>query len=73
MKGGRRIDDHSFMGLKKSKDSCCPDGVHVKHFEQAKGSGDVYEYQDDQREILDAQNKNDKMIEKQRHKEEMRQ
>ena len=72
MKGGRRIDDHEFMGFKPKKGECCPDHVIIKDFEPAMGSGDVRNYQDDQKAIKDAQNNNDRMIDKQRQKEDMR-
>lgn len=45
--GGMRIDDHSFWGGSKGKDSVFPDGPHkCKDESSAEGAGSLAKYED---------------------------
>lgn len=45
--GGQRIDDHSFWGGSKGKDSVFPDGPHkTKGESSAEGAGSLMKYED---------------------------
>jgi len=55
---GRRIDDHSFMGMQPGKDNPLPNGCHMKHYESAMGAGDVSQYQDTTEQVKGLQNAN---------------
>jgi hypothetical protein len=45
--GGQRIDDHSFWGGGKGKDSVLPDGPHkTKSESSASGAGSLGKYED---------------------------
>lgn len=56
MKGGQRIDDHSFWAGGKSKGSPFPDGGHkLKDESSAEGAGHLDKYQDTTEAIKGAQ------------------
>lgn len=44
--GGQKIDDHSFWGGSKSKDSVFPKGVHTKDESSAEGAASLMKYED---------------------------
>ena len=46
MAGGQKINDHTFWGGPKSKDSVFPKGVQTKDEHSAEGAGEVLEYED---------------------------
>lgn len=47
MAGGQRIDDHSFWGGSKGKDSVFPDGPHKTKAESSDGhAGELMNYED---------------------------
>ena len=59
---GKRIDDHSFWGGAKPKDSVFPEGNKMKTYSSAEGSGDVSMYEDTTEKIKEQQEMNNKKI-----------
>lgn len=54
--GGQRIDDHSFWGGSKGKDSVFPDGPHkTKNESSAEGAGSLMKYEDTTERIKSTQ------------------
>jgi len=60
--GGKRIDDHKFMGMSGAPEF--PKGVHVKKYSSAEGAGDVREYEDTTEAIQRTQEMGDREISK---------
>ena len=55
MKGGRRIDDHSFWAGARTKDAIFPKGVKLKNESSAEGAGDLSSYEDTSSKIKEQQ------------------
>ena len=61
--GGQRIDNHSFWGGKKGKDSVFPDGPHkTKDESSAEGAANVMKYEDTPEAIKAQQTNGSKKI-----------